>query len=230
MFVGRPYCRFLCPYGALLKLGSTVARWRVRVTPDFCTQCRLCTASCPFGALRVPQAVETESATLSKDRRRLAFLLGMLPLLIVGGGLIGSKFSDAAAQLHPSVSLALRLQTEQAASPKTGVLSPDDLALARARLHPEELLREAKTIRRKFSIGSLLFGGWVGAVVGVKLIGLALHRRRTDYEPERGDCLACARCFEFCPNELSRRGVKPLAVDAEVTRQPLELAGGLRSR
>jgi polyferredoxin len=40
VFVGRPYCRFLCPYGALLKLGGIVAKWRVRVTPDYCTQCR----------------------------------------------------------------------------------------------------------------------------------------------------------------------------------------------
>ena len=44
VFVGRPYCRFLCPYGALLKLGAIVAKWRVRVTPDYCTQCRLCEA------------------------------------------------------------------------------------------------------------------------------------------------------------------------------------------
>ena len=56
VFVGRPYCRFLCPYGALLKLGAIVAKWRVRVTPDYCTQCRLCEASCPFGAMREPEA------------------------------------------------------------------------------------------------------------------------------------------------------------------------------
>ena len=56
VFVGRPYCRFLCPYGALLKLGAIVAKWRVRVTPDYCTQCRLCEASCPFGAMREPES------------------------------------------------------------------------------------------------------------------------------------------------------------------------------
>ena len=56
MFVGRPYCRFLCPYGALLKLASLVSKWRVRVTPDYCTQCRLCENSCPFGVIREPSA------------------------------------------------------------------------------------------------------------------------------------------------------------------------------
>ena len=54
MFVGRPYCRFLCPYGALLKMSAIASKWRVRVTADVCTQCRLCEESCPFGALREP--------------------------------------------------------------------------------------------------------------------------------------------------------------------------------
>jgi len=210
VFVGRPYCRFVCPYGALLKLGAVVARRRVRVTPDYCTQCRLCEASCPFGAMREPQAVEQEPLTVSKDRRRLAWLLAALPVLITGGGLLGGRFSDAAATMHPTVALARRFVREQYSPPKTGILSPDDLALERARQHPEELLAEAKNIRRKFAIGTWLFGAWIGGVVGFKLISLCLYRRRTDYEPDRGECFACARCFEFCPNELVRRGIKPL--------------------
>ncbi len=205
VFVGRPYCRFLCPFGALLKLGATVAKWRVRVTPDVCTQCRLCEVSCPFGAMREPQAVETEPAILAKDRRRLAWLLVLLPVLIAGGGLLGGKFSGAAATMHPTVALVERLAREESWPRKTGVLSPDDLALERARQHPDDLLLEAKAIRRKFTVGSWIFGAWIGAVVGIKLISLGLQRRRTDYEPARGDCFACARCFEFCPNELTRR-------------------------
>ena len=46
-------------------------------------------------------------------------------------------------------------------------------------------------------------------VVGAKLISLSLRRTRTDYEPDRGACVGCARCFEFCPNELVRRGLMP---------------------
>ena len=52
--VGRPYCRFLCPYGALLGMCARVARWRVGITPDDCINCRLCEKACPFGAIRTP--------------------------------------------------------------------------------------------------------------------------------------------------------------------------------
>jgi polyferredoxin len=214
VFVGRPYCRFLCPYGALLKLGSIVAKWRVRVTPDYCTQCRLCEASCPFGAMREPQANPADAQALAKDRRRLAWLLALLPALLVGGGWLGHQFSAPASRLHPTVSLADQLVRAEGTAPKFSALSPDDLALERARQTPKEILSEAAGIRHKFDIGGWIFGAWVGLVIGAKLISLSIRRKRTDYEPDRGDCFACARCFEYCPNELVRRGLMPAAAPA----------------
>jgi hypothetical protein len=101
--------------------------------------------------------------------------------------------------------LAHRWIVEKDMPPKSGVASPDDLALDRARQAPAEILDQAIAIRHRFGIGGWIFGAWIGLAVATKLIGLSLHRRRTDYEPDRGDCLACARCFEFCPNELARR-------------------------
>lgn len=50
--VGRPYCRFLCPYGGLLGLVSRFAVWPVKITPDEELDCGLCSESCPFGAVR----------------------------------------------------------------------------------------------------------------------------------------------------------------------------------
>src|SRR5262249_8493010 len=150
VFVGRPYCRFLCPYGALLKLGATVAKLRVRVTPDYCTQCRLCETSCPFGAMREPQAIPLEPQSLRRDRTRLALLLAAIPLLMASGGWVGWKFSGAAATLHPSVNLADRYVREEKI-PVTGpALSPEDLALERARQNPQELLEQAAAVRQKF--------------------------------------------------------------------------------
>jgi len=52
--VGRPYCRFLCPYSVLLSLCSRFAWRRVSITPDVCVQCSLCEDACPFDAILTP--------------------------------------------------------------------------------------------------------------------------------------------------------------------------------
>jgi NosR/NirI family transcriptional regulator, nitrous oxide reductase regulator len=54
LFVGRPYCRFACPYRVLLGLCSRVAWRHATVTPDQCVVCSLCEGECPFGAIRKP--------------------------------------------------------------------------------------------------------------------------------------------------------------------------------
>ncbi len=48
-FLGRKgFCRFLCPWGAFLKLPNSLAMFKVRNTGG-CSQCGNCTESCPVG-------------------------------------------------------------------------------------------------------------------------------------------------------------------------------------
>ena len=207
LFVGRPYCRFLCPYGALLKIASLASKWRVTVTPTVCTQCRLCEQSCPFGALREPQIDAPAPATLALDRRRLTKLLVALPLVMVACGWLGSRLSVAFSQVNSTVALAERVPGSKPVIAQPGSQNSSELALARAQRDPKEMLSRAVEIRRRFAVGGWAFGGFVGFVVGIKLVGLSIHARRTDYEPDRGACFACARCFMSCPSEHARRGL-----------------------
>jgi NAD-dependent dihydropyrimidine dehydrogenase PreA subunit len=60
MFVGRPYCRYLCPYGALLSVCSRVSKRGVTITPDKELDCGLCADACPYGAIEELRAVRKD--------------------------------------------------------------------------------------------------------------------------------------------------------------------------
>lgn len=220
--IGRPYCRFACPYGALLKLAAAVAKWRVRTTPDVCTQCRLCEKSCPYGALREPETSRADSLALPRDRRRLGWTLAALPLLVLAGIAVGDRLSGPAAGLNPHVALAREFAAQRDAPPPLVAITPEERALNRAGLEPVETLQRGAELERQVRVGGWIFGAWIGLVIGGKLVSLALRRTRMDYEPDRGACVACARCFSYCPQELARKGVAPAAPAApapEATRE-----------
>jgi polyferredoxin len=60
LFVGRPYCRYLCPYGALLSVCSRFSRRGVTITPDKELDCGLCAEACPYGAIEDLRAVKKD--------------------------------------------------------------------------------------------------------------------------------------------------------------------------
>jgi polyferredoxin len=61
VFVKNVWCRFLCPYGALLGMVSLVSPARIRRNADLCIDCAKCAKACPSG-LPVDTALSIRSA------------------------------------------------------------------------------------------------------------------------------------------------------------------------
>ncbi len=109
--VARPYCRFLCPYSVLLNWMSRLSRKHVNITPTECTNCRLCEESCPFGALKkASDPVSREDRSL--QIRRVAVLVVLLPLILLGTGWLGSRLYVPLSRQHFTVSLAETILAE----------------------------------------------------------------------------------------------------------------------
>jgi polyferredoxin len=61
VFVQNFWCRYLCPYGALMGLAALASPLRIRRDPDECIDCAKCAKACP-SALPVDQLITIRSA------------------------------------------------------------------------------------------------------------------------------------------------------------------------
>lgn len=200
LFIGRPYCRFFCPYGALLSLLSRVSKRKVELTPDDCIKCQICDVACPFGAIAEP--TEAAPPKPPPGSGRFAMLV-LVALLLVGAGVwVGRSLAVPLSMMNRTVALAERIAVEDAG----GISEPDNASKAFRNTGRSfaDLKADALRVREQFRFGGLLLGGFIGLVIGVKLISLSFDEGHDVYEPDRASCLACARCYSYCPKELVR--------------------------
>jgi NosR/NirI family transcriptional regulator, nitrous oxide reductase regulator len=223
VFVGRPYCRFLCPYGAMLRVISVFSKWNVTLSPQECIQCQICDVACPYGAIDDP----AEASTAVKSNlgwAKWAFLLILAVLLAGGGGWLGGRLAIPLSRMHATVRLAERIAAEDSgkiADYSEGSLATNQVsapvvstreenarfsskAFRRTGKPAPELTGEALRARRQFQTGGWLLGAFAGLIFGLKLAGVSLPKTQTIYEPNRSACVACGRCFTYCPNDLIR--------------------------
>jgi len=234
LFVGRPYCRFVCPYGALLRLISRFSWRRVRVTPTDCVQCRLCEEACAFGAIE-PALTDRPPTSMKKHKARLAILLVLLAVNTGLGGWLLASLAGPLSRMHSTVRLAERVAFEDAeriafedaeraafedaeraarenASSTVGTTDASDAFRGTGR-PAAELYADAGAIVDDYTLGGWIVGAFLGLLFSCKLISLSVFRKRRDYEADQSLCVSCGRCFAVCPLEQERRkGRSPLPV------------------
>ena len=187
IFVGRPYCRFLCPYGAILRVFSRFSRWNVKLTPADCLQCRICEMACPFDCIEEPTA-RPSAAGPRGTWSQLVGTVVLLPVLVGLGGWLGGKLAVPLSKAHPAVRLAEQVATEEAAKTTDTV---DATKAFRATGRPiADLNAEALRIRGQFVLGSWLLGAFIGLAGGGQVcragMGFAANHLRPRYRQLRG--------------------------------------------
>jgi NAD-dependent dihydropyrimidine dehydrogenase PreA subunit len=199
VFIARPYCRFLCPYGVLLGWMSHFSKWHLDIAPQGkCVECRLCEDSCPYNAMDMPtpqHPLEDRSKGLARTRR----LVLLAPLLVLAGSVTLYWMNEPLARLHPTVQLS-----EQVAKEDMGLITEEILETKTFRASNTtvpELHQKARDVRASFKKGSAWLGAFLGLMVALKLISLSVVRPRTVFEANRENCFSCGRCFPYCPVE-----------------------------
>ncbi|OFX20405.1 MAG: hypothetical protein A2033_13495 [Bacteroidetes bacterium GWA2_31_9] len=197
IFIARPYCRFLCPYGAILNLVSRFSFKHMTITPKECINCKLCENSCPFEAINKPTFLKEKEKTETSVRR--FFLLSFIvPVLVVAGGFIGASFHENLAIVNKKVILADELVNNT----NYGLKNKDAIEIATFKESgktKEMVIAEASEILKSFYIGSWILGAFIGLVFGLTLISLIKFKFHSDYTPNKATCLSCGRCIEHCP-------------------------------
>ena len=209
IFVGRPYCRFLCPYGVLLSWMSKISFWHTTITPASCIQCKLCENSCPVGAINKPVNIQPEDS--DQGRKRLITLIVLLPVFIFLGGFLSSLLYKPLSTIHPTVKLAEEIKWETENNKKTD--SEESKTFHASGIQVTQLFSDAGHVQTLFYTGTWLGGALLGLFFGISLLKTSVVRRQTDYEPNRGSCVSCGKCYKYCPVQKQVAEVTPLAGD-----------------
>ena len=201
VFINRPYCRYLCPYGVLLNIFSRFSHRHLTITPAECTNCRLCEDVCPYDAI-IPSDIVRPVAEPQKERKRFLIYLLLVPLFAAGGAVLFRNLSPVFAGLNSNVQLAREIRAEK----EDGIVAVSKAAVAfkEAGKTENEMFEDERKIHERFRKGSVWMGIFLGISFGLSLVSLSTRTRRTDYLPHKGKCYSCGRCFQYCPIHLSK--------------------------
>ena len=91
VFLFRPFCRVICPLGALYGLFNSIALVHIRLHPDKCSSCGACSTVCPVG---IDPVRSCNSAECIRCGKCIGACSGHALHLAVGTKEIGKKRGD----------------------------------------------------------------------------------------------------------------------------------------
>ncbi len=202
IFVGRPFCQFLCPYGAVLSVFSSLSWKKLDVTQHTCINCALCDKACPVDAIRSPQSSKTKESRAAGVKRIILFAI-LLPVFVTAGSLFVGTNSDTLSLANKRVYLYEQIMAKEANSEMEESLEIETFNAMGGKV--EELKAEVDEIKHQYSVYSYMVGALIGFVIGFKLLKLSLKRTRKTYEISSSKCTMCGKCFNYCPQNLKNK-------------------------
>ena len=199
IFVNRPYCRYLCPYGVLLNIFSRFAGKHLTITPAECTNCRLCEEVCPYDAI-IPSDTIINTEKNVKSRRRFLVYMVLIPFFAAAGALLLYSMAPSLANTNSNVLLAREIRSENETG--TPAISKAAVAYKESGKTEEELFAQESLIIGRFRKGSPWAGLFLGLSLGIGLFSTTIRQERNEYKPHQGRCFSCGKCFKYCPVKI----------------------------
>ena len=196
--VGRPFCRFLCPYGALMGLFSRFAFFRTKITRQTCINCDLCHDSCPVDAIRPPYANQVKEKRIDGVWRLVRYMV-LLPLSMIVGAFSVYLISDSLSRNNRIVRLYEEVMLNEKTPQEMQTLDLQTFYAQGGII--DELEKEVVVIRTRFERGAIVCGAFLGLVIALSLLNLSLKRTRKTYSIDHSACVCCGRCFTYCPQK-----------------------------
>ncbi len=199
IFVNRPYCRYLCPYGVLQNIFSRFSIRHLRITPAECKSCRLCESGCPYDAiLQTDPPRKTELPVKSKKSSFLYFM--MIPVLAAGFAVILYNIAPSLSGVNNNVRLAREIRLEKEKGIKA--VSKAAVAFYESGKTEEQLFQDEQQVIGRFRKGAPWVGIFLGLSLGIGFFRITIRVPQTVYEPDRGRCYSCGKCLKFCPVKI----------------------------
>lgn len=102
MIITRPYCKYICPYGALLKLCSAISIKPPSIpVDDDCINCDFCKDICPMDAI-IPPNIKLEKHNVSINRLKIC--LALSPGIAALGVIFGLHMTQVLEYNYPEIS------------------------------------------------------------------------------------------------------------------------------